>query len=280
MIVQYRPPADLSVIEAAELLQRNRLAVVAQLMDFAARHLVVFLPGPKRRSFRVVRTEREATVPAERAVLAALFDGRDESGASVTLTRHRNAGLSRRMADAHREISASLITRGLMHVTPWPVRLLHFWNPQPVRPTALAHEALQHLAGSREYIRLAEAERMSVLLSPDAAVEKPYTDGESMLVMHEKLLGYAVLFGFEKLWAARLAADYEAEPQDGGNYRSVASSSWVDVAVWEMVGASVDLVSAEIVGATIADDFAPLDLDSTVEAVDVLDGLGAFFGGL
>ncbi|MBA4248716.1 MAG: hypothetical protein C0444_10555 [Microbacterium sp.] len=278
IVVQYRPPEGLSVVEAAELLQQNSRAVVAQLIDFAARRIVVMVPGPKRRSFRVVRTARAVTSAAEEAILAAVFGDRAMTGASVTLTRHRNEGLSRRLADAHRGIAASLIERGLVAERSFASRLARFWDPRPVAPTDEAAPVLAHLEGLRQYIALAEADRMRVLLGPDSAMERRDESGESTLVIHEKLLGYAVLFGLEKQWAARLAADYAAE-RPGREPVGIDDLTWVDVALWEVVTTSADL-QMEGLDLSALPELPEVDLDLTVGAADVLDGLGAFFGGL
>lgn len=278
IVVQYRPPEGLSVVEAAELLQQNSRAVVAQLIDFAARRILVMAPGPKRRSFRVVRTSRGVSSLAEESILAALFGDRAMTGASVTLTRHRNEGLSRRLADAHRGIAASLIERGLVAERSFASRLARLWDPRPVAPTDEAASALAHLEGLRQYIALAEADRMRVLLGPDSAIERRDASGESTLVIHEKLLGYAVLFGLEKQWAARIAADYAAE-RPGREPVNIDSLAWVDAAVWEVVTTSADL-PIEGLDLSALPEFPEVDVDFAAGAADVLDGLGAFFGGL
>lgn len=276
-IVQYRPPAGLAVVEAAELLQQNRRAVIAQLLDFAARRVIVFVPGPKRRSFRVVRTDRPVESAAEALILAAVFEEGDRAGTSVTLTRHLNSGLSSRLANAHREIAASLVDRGLVASRPWALRLLRFWDPRPLAPTPFAQSTLAHLEGLRQYISLAEADRMRALLGPDTAVERVGADGESVLVIHERLLGYAVLFGLERQWLARLTADYEehraAQPTLAGD-----APDWVDVTLWEVMSTSADLAMADVDVTDLLSTGG--DLEIAVGAADVLDGLGAFLGGL
>lgn len=291
VIVQYRPPEGLSVVEAAELLQQNSRAVVAQLIDFAARKVVVVVPGPKRRSFRVVRTDRPVENVAEALILRAVFGEADRPGASVTLTRHRNAGLSARLADAHREIVAAMLQRGLVVRRPWALRLVQFWDPRPVAPTPQAEPLRVHLEGLRRYITLAEADRMRLLLGPDSAIERPTVDGEPGLVIHERLLGYAVLFGLQKEWLARIVADYRRE-RDEGAPAGLDTSVWVDAAVWEAVSISADIAMAtidlsafelsdpgvEATGAAL--EATASALETAVGSVDVLDGLGSFLGGI
>jgi uncharacterized membrane protein YgcG len=125
-----------------------------------------------------------------------------------------------------------------------------------VRPlTERGRAARDHLEGLREYIRLAEADRLRVLQSPSGAlrVERPALgapriadaagaapvataplDAATVLKLNERLLPYAVLFGQEREWSEELAALYAARGEtptwysgrDGFN--AVAFSSGVD----------------------------------------------------
>ncbi|MBP1326416.1 hypothetical protein JOF28_001648 [Leucobacter exalbidus] len=74
--------------------------------------------------------------------------------------------------------------------------------PRPWRrflPPSL--QARRHLAGMREYIRLAEADRLRVLQSPQGAVRVPAAEGFERLHVYEQLLPYAMLFNLETEWA-------------------------------------------------------------------------------
>jgi uncharacterized membrane protein YgcG len=73
--------------------------------------------------------------------------------------------------------------------------------------------AKEHLEGLREYIRLAEADRLQMLQSVTGA-ERVATDAGSVVKIYEKLLPYAVLFGLEKEWAGELAKYYDETPPD------------------------------------------------------------------
>lgn len=77
--------------------------------------------------------------------------------------------------------------------------------------------AVEHLQGLREYIRLAEADRMRMLHSATGAERRPTADGDVVRV-YERLLPYAVLFGLEKEWQAELARHYgdESPPWSDG----------------------------------------------------------------
>jgi uncharacterized membrane protein YgcG len=77
-------------------------------------------------------------------------------------------------------------------------------------------ELRDHLEGLREYIRLAEADRLRVLQSPQGAESTPVStsDPREVLKLNEKLLPYSVLFGLEKEWAEELSKYYVEEPPD------------------------------------------------------------------
>lgn len=95
--------------------------------------------------------------------------------------------------------------------------------PPMLRFTPAGQELRRHLSGLRDYMRLAEADRMRALQSPDGALLLPAggpTPGEAALgiaaapapgdavaragvdrfLLHERLLPYAVLFGIERRW--------------------------------------------------------------------------------
>ena len=69
-----------------------------------------------------------------------------------------------------------------------------------------------HLRGLREFIVIAEADRLRVLQSPTGALRVPVdvTDARLRIALTEKVLPYAVLFGLEKEWSEELANLYAA----------------------------------------------------------------------
>ncbi len=69
-------------------------------------------------------------------------------------------------------------------------------------------ETREYLLGVREYIRLAEADRIRMLQSYRGAERR--ADGEAdVIVLYERLLPYAMLFGMEREWGQVLAVHYE-----------------------------------------------------------------------
>ena len=79
----------------------------------------------------------------------------------------------------------------------------------PLEPKGV--QLRDHLKGLAEYIRLAEADRLRYLQSPQGALRAPVaTDDLAQVVkLNERLLPYAMLFGEEKRWAAELGRYYE-----------------------------------------------------------------------
>lgn len=83
----------------------------------------------------------------------------------------------------------------------------------PARSLQGVH-ARDHLLGLRDYMKLAEADRIKFLQSPEGV--KQYGDitkPENKIKLFEKLLPYAMLFGIEKGWAKEFQ-DLYAQPPD------------------------------------------------------------------
>ncbi|MGK0720668.1 DUF2207 domain-containing protein [Leucobacter sp. W1478] len=69
-------------------------------------------------------------------------------------------------------------------------------------------EAREHLAGVREFIRVAESDRLRLLQGHTTAERRP--DGSvDVVVLYERLLPYAILFGLEKEWGKVLEVQYQ-----------------------------------------------------------------------
>lgn len=89
-------------------------------------------------------------------------------------------------------------------------------------------EIRDHLLGLKQFIAWAEEDRIRMLQSPEGAERRPVdvSDPRQMLVLYERLLPFAVVFGQEKQWAERLAAMYpgEAPPWYAGSGAFSAST--------------------------------------------------------
>lgn len=79
--------------------------------------------------------------------------------------------------------------------------------------TATGAETAEYLAGVREFIRVAEADRLRMLQSATGA--ERYSEGSAEVVhLYERLLPYAMLFGEEKSWGRVLETQYAASDLD------------------------------------------------------------------
>ncbi|MFB7892767.1 DUF2207 domain-containing protein [Microbacterium sp. NPDC056044] len=83
--------------------------------------------------------------------------------------------------------------------------------------TAVGAETRDHLAGLKQFIEWAEADRIRMLQSPQGAERVPVdvSDPRVKLKLYETLLPYAVVFGQEKKWAEELAVLYGAGSSPG-----------------------------------------------------------------
>jgi uncharacterized membrane protein YgcG len=68
------------------------------------------------------------------------------------------------------------------------------------RVTAAGAPIRDQLIGLRDYLELAEADRIRMLQSPDGA-ERTGPDSAAVLHLYERLLPYAIIWGIEKEWA-------------------------------------------------------------------------------
>ncbi|MBL3698092.1 DUF2207 family protein [Leucobacter luti] len=77
--------------------------------------------------------------------------------------------------------------------------------------TPLGAETRNYLLGVREFIRVAEADRIAMLQST-ATAERRAVAGAEVIELYERLLPYAMLFGLEKAWGTALASHYREDP--------------------------------------------------------------------
>jgi uncharacterized membrane protein YgcG len=82
-------------------------------------------------------------------------------------------------------------------------------------PTHKGAELKEYLEGLKKYMKLAEAERIRVLQSPDGRLTEKVdvADKGQLVKLYERLLPYAVLFGIEKKWAKEFAGLYDRPPE-------------------------------------------------------------------
>ncbi len=74
-------------------------------------------------------------------------------------------------------------------------------------------EMRDYLYGIRDYIALAEADRIRVLQAPGTAERIDIRDTSAVIKLYEKLLPYAMIFGIEKEWITELGRHYSETEQ-------------------------------------------------------------------
>ncbi len=244
---EYIPPKGANVLLASQIGADTRADTTAQLIDLAVRHYVKITQTGEKSLFKQAEYELEiikdiATLSREEQDFArTLFGGTASVGTTLqtktlknnysvaSLLRKNAQGLTKRIKGEygyrHKDpavtksfmrIGAVLAVASLVLVSPMVLvaALVAFgcgWGIKPLTDKGL--ELRRYLAGFKEYIELAEKDRLKALQSPEGAAKTGVTvtgDGSKKLIgLYERTLPYAVLFGQEKEWNKQLALKYE-----------------------------------------------------------------------
>lgn len=78
----------------------------------------------------------------------------------------------------------------------------------PAIMTAEGAAVRDNLYGIRDYLKLAEADRIRMLQAPGTAERIDVTDESAIIKLYERLLPYAMIFGIEKEWIGELGRHY------------------------------------------------------------------------
>lgn len=262
IVPQYSAPAGVSLLAAAELLGEGPRAVSAQIVDLAVRRALAISPldvGRKKKSgFTLTLRSLDRLGADELDMMQTLFP-RGLAGETIEIRPGRNAGLGRRLRRPHGRAVARLVQAGAARERGWFERAFSRGRAVPIVPLAPSAATVDHLWGIRDYISLAEKNRLAFLQSPGGALLR--TDaaaGIEALLLNEKLLPYAVLFGLEREWVRELGVQY-------------ASISGVDPTAVQALG---DMVFF----AVDADGLEALELLGDLS--EALVGVGRIVGGL
>jgi uncharacterized membrane protein YgcG len=94
-----------------------------------------------------------------------------------------------------------------------PVAIIFRVSNAAIKPlTKNGRELLDNLEGLKLYIKMAEIDRIKFLQSPKGADREPIdTDSnEQMIILYERLLPYAILFGWGTGWSQIIGKFYES----------------------------------------------------------------------
>jgi hypothetical protein len=306
-IVHYTSERASTVLRDALLVNADRRAASAALIDLAVKRKVRLLAsGSKREPIGVEMSAGAVLTAEEVALLEALFGPEHTHGRVRRFSSDRRA-LSGRLRAILQNTEHALARDGLVgeRRTTWPGMTLTVlaylgmlvealfimfalidgdWPALVTTIIALAatiatiivtpsswrrflpaaRPKREHLEGLRQYLALAEAERLRVLQSPDGATLQPADAPLTRFHLHERLLPYAVLFGLEREWIARLRLEHAALDQTNLETLGNAVDVTADVAgALDAAGGAIELVAA------VGDLF---DASGSV-----LDGIGGVF---
>jgi hypothetical protein len=259
LVVQYAPERDTSVLRDALLVDADRRAASAALIDLAVKRKVRLIASSKRQPIGVEMAPNVVLTADELLLLEALFgpehtpgrvrrfssDRRALAARLRTVVQHTEHALARDGLIAPRRMTwpgttltilayLGMLVEALFIVFAlvdgdWPALIATVVALAATIATILvtpaswrrylppARPRREHLEGLRRYLALAEAERLRVLQSPSGAdlrpTDAPPEEPEGPLArfhLHERLLPYAVLFGLEREWIAKLKLEHAA----------------------------------------------------------------------
>lgn len=244
IVPEYLPPSDASVEVSARLLGLSSLAYSAQIIDLAVRHYLKIREIKPKSTFKSAEYELEivksidSLMAEEREFLSDLFSGQTAVGSKLNMkTLQNNTAVYASFQDNPKKTKALvrgqyglrhqvheqsawfqrasgwLLLIGVVLLSPTLllVALMAFVQSKLLWPLTDKGLALvRYLKGLKMYIKVAEADRIKLLQSPEGAEKVGDTSSPAKLVkLYERVLPYAILFGVEKDWNKQLGRYYE-----------------------------------------------------------------------
>ncbi len=245
--VEYIPPKGTSVLAAAQIGDDTRADTTAQLIDLAVRHYITITQTAEKSLWKQAEYDLEivkntaALTSEEQDFVQTLFGDTAVGTVLATKTLKNNYSVASKLQSNARQLTKKIkgeyelrhedkaVSRGfkrigvvmgvvsILLVSPMLliaaiVALGCGWTIRPLTDRGL--ELRRYLAGLKQYIELAEKDRIKMLQSPEGAEKvgvkiKGGTD-KKLIRLYERTLPYAVLFGQEKEWNKQLAVRYES----------------------------------------------------------------------
>lgn len=253
IIAEYIAPKNLNVLSSAYILNQklSSQAATAGIIELCIKGYLRInetkikkLIGSKT-DYEVEVVTDTSTVSAEQQLLLdALFDGKIAPGAKTQIAEQKNK-LYTTITKMNDSLAKDLTTAGYFASNPQTARkrfylsggillfigfitgtigigiglilaalvVFGFSAIMPAR-TQSGVEIKDYILGLQEYIKLAEAERLRYLQSPQGAEKRTIdpTDPKQQVKLFEDLLPYAILFGLEKDWATQFIDLYTQPP--------------------------------------------------------------------
>lgn len=252
IIPEYLPPADLSVIGSGIVLKESfqPQSISAQIIDLAVRHYLKIYEVESKGLFINGTTYEIELIKAptglrseEAATITMLYGASPAVGARINLDSLKNK-LYKQAGAIGDDVTAGLVTAGSLANDPAKAKIPYisagiglilvsfFFLPHTigliicavilfiaaqVMPARTAKGVAQreYLLGLKQYMTVAEAERLKVLQSPHGELTEKVdvTDTTQLVKLYERLLPFAMLMGIEKDWAKQFAGLYQQPPE-------------------------------------------------------------------
>lgn len=246
IVPEYLPPKKTSVTTSATIVSGTSTSFAAQLIDFAVRHYIkIYETKPKSTWSQAEYTieiikDTSSLLPEEREILKDIFPTTKVGSRLALKSLQNNTKIYNNTLDNDTKLRAlvrgsyglrqldkekksvynrwaiGFLVAGIVSVNPVLLLLsavlfaltFSLW---PLTDKGLALR--RYLLGLKEYITVAEVDRLNMLQSPEGAekVGSIDTDNASQMIkLYERVLPYAVLFGQEKQWNIQLGRYYES----------------------------------------------------------------------
>lgn len=247
--VEYLPPKNISVLTSSVVLKNASSDITAQLIDLAVRHYLKIYQTKEKGFFKSAEYELEIVkdtsdlLPEEARLIKNLFGANNvQVGARFALkTLKNNTETAKKLlkgreqlkkdtrgsyalferaeieAASLKKIGFFLVIIGVVLVSPLLLVAASIAFICAALAWPLTEKGAQlrdYLAGLKEYISVAESERLKMLQSPEGAekIGQQIADNDTarLVKLYERVLPYAVLFGVEKEWVKQLGAYYQS----------------------------------------------------------------------
>lgn len=247
IVAEYIPPKDTSVLVASKVGDMSLTVFSAQLIDLAVRRYISIIETRPKSTWKsaeydiVITKDIASLLDEEKEILTDMFDGVPAVGGRIALSKLRSSvAYMRRTRDNDAKLQALIEkTYGIREKSPKASKLFYRWasillivgfltlSPAfgigafvlwlmgiMLRP--LTDKGLQlrrYILGLDKYIKASETERLKFLQGPDTAQKVGYDvdpgNPGQLVKLYERVLPYAILFGYEQQWAKRLGDFYQ-----------------------------------------------------------------------
>lgn len=252
IVPEYLPPQGYSVIASSQVVYSAGKVFAAQLIDLAVRHYVkIYQVGkvskflPNQYEIELVKDMGDLTEP-EQVLLKRLFPTGVIGGRFEMKRMQKEPSLNTLVRSAvtsgvpglhHADPEQSrwfsrlggwMLAIGLVTFSPVlvPISIVLLILGRYLRPLTVEGLTLRrYLLGLKQYISVAEVDRLRMLQSPEGAnkvgVAVNGNDQAQLVKLYERVLPYAVLFNLEKGWNTQLGRYYESAAQQPDWFQGV-----------------------------------------------------------